>query len=158
MDIEPLSTSLIERYLDSRELQYYHGRGGKDMLVLFGSDHGRLHANLQICGKRADVLLVSVTPAVYYPASDRSRLLELVNEWNRDTHWPKAYVRETSRPNRIAVVGENGYPLPDGVHPEALANFVDCTVNYASDLFDRIANAISLPSAQSLEEWLDRTG
>jgi hypothetical protein len=158
VEVEPLSTALIERYLQARELRYYQGRGGKDLLVLFTTDHGRLHVNLQICGKRGDVLVVAVSPAAYYHAADRSRLMELVNEWNRDTHWPKAFVRETARPNRITVVGENAYPLPGGIHSEALASFVDCTVEYATDLFDKIAEAISLPSAQALEEWLDRTG
>ena len=85
-------------------------------------------------------------------------MTQLVNEWNRDTHWPKAFAREASQPSRIGVVGESAYPLADGIHSEALANFVDCTVEYATDLFDKIAEAISLPSAQALEEWLDRTG
>jgi hypothetical protein len=158
VNIEPLSTALIERYLESRQLRYYQGSGGKDTLLLFTSDHGRMHVNLQIGGKRADVLVVVVTPAAYYHASDRPRLTELVNEWNRDTHWPKAFVRETMQPNRITVVGENAYPLPAGIHQEALGNFIECTIEYATDLFNKVAEAVSLPSAQSLEEWLDRTG
>jgi hypothetical protein len=49
-------------------------------------------------------------------------------------------------------------PLTDGIHVEALVNFVDCTIECAARLFDKIAQAISLPSAQTLEQWLDRTG
>jgi len=50
VEVEPLSTALIERYLESRGLRYYQGRGGKDLLVLFTTDQGRLHVNLQIWG------------------------------------------------------------------------------------------------------------
>jgi hypothetical protein len=156
VDIEPLSRELIERYLDSRELRYYQGRGGRDFLVLFSTDQGRLHVNLGISGR--DVLVVSATPANYYVAAERARLTQLVNDWNRDTHWPKAFVREVSQPNRIGVVGETAYPLANGIHDEALGNFIDRTIECAIQLFDKIAESMSLPSVQTMEQWLSSSG
>jgi hypothetical protein len=84
--------------------------------------------------------------------------MEAVNDWNRDTHWPKAFVRETSQPNRVGVVGETSFPLTEGIHFEGLAEFIGYTIRCATDLFDKITQAINLPSTQVLEQWLNRTG
>ncbi len=157
MTIEPLSPQLIERYLDSRDLRFYRDRDGKGFLVLFSTKHGKLHVNLRTSGKRGDVLVISASPAGHYPAAERYRVMEVVNEWNRDTHWPKAFVRDTSQPNQIGVVGESSFPLSKGIHFEAVAEFIRYTTRCARDLFDKIAEAISLPSTETLERWLDHT-
>jgi Putative bacterial sensory transduction regulator len=155
--IESLSPQLIERYLDSRDLRFYRDHDGKGFLVLLSTKHGKLQVNLRTSGKRGDVLVISVSPAMHYPAAERSRLMKVVNDWNRDTHWPKAFVRKTSQPNRIGVVGETSFPLSKGIHFEAVAEFIGYTTRCAPDLFDKIAEAISLPSTETLERWLDRT-
>ncbi|GLE52659.1 YbjN domain-containing protein [Mycobacterium montefiorense] len=159
MQIEPLSTELIERYLCSRQLRFFRSDdGGEFMMVLSNYERGKLHVNLRINGLRPDILEISVSPARYYHASERPRLMELVNEWNRDNHWPKAFVRETAATNYVNVVGESAYLLTDGVHLAALGNFIRSTVEYGADLIDKIEQAICLPSADALEEWMDRTG
>ncbi len=84
--------------------------------------------------------------------------MELVNNWNRDTHWPKAFCAR----NRAAP-GQRGRRerLPaHRRHPTlaALGNFIRSTVEYGTDLFTKIEQAIALPSAQALEQWMDRTG
>ncbi|WP_156746915.1 hypothetical protein [Mycobacterium sp. E2733] len=56
------------------------------------------------------------------------------------------------------MVGESAYLLTDGIHIEALGNLVRSTVGYGPDLFQKIERAICLPSAGTLEEWMDRTG
>jgi hypothetical protein len=159
MQIEPLSTDLIERYLRSRHLRFFRSDDGEEfMLLLSNFERGKLHVNLRINGLRRDVLEVSITPAGYYEAAARPRLMELVNDWNRDTHWPKAFVRETAAPNHVTVVGESAYLLTDGIHLAALGNLITSTVEYGVDLFAKIEQAASLPSAEALEEWMDRTG
>ncbi|SPM33347.1 hypothetical protein MRAB57_1151 [Mycobacterium rhizamassiliense] len=159
MQIEPLSAELIERYLVSRELRFFRSDDGEDfLLVLSNYERGKLHVHLRINGLRRDILEISVSPAAYYPATERPRLMELVNEWNRDNHWPKAFVRETPQPSHVGVVGETAYLLADGIHVAALGNFIKSGVEYGADLFAKIDQAISLPSADALEEWMDRTG
>lgn len=158
MEIEPLSTELIERYLRSRHLRFFRSDDGEEfMMVLSNYERGKLHVNLRINGLRRDILEISVSPAGYYPASDRPRLMELVNDWNRDTHWPKAFVRETAQPSHVSVVGECAYLLTDGIHLDGLGNFIKSTAEYGTDLIEKIERAISLPSADALEEWMDRT-
>jgi hypothetical protein len=159
MQIEPLSTELIERYLRSRELRFFRSDDGEEfMMVLSNYEQGKLHVNLRINGLRRDIVEISISPAAYYQARDRPRLMELLNDWNRDTHWPKAFVRETPHPSRISVVGEGAYLLSDGIHLAALGNFIRSTVEHAADLFKKIEQAVCLPSAHALEEWMDRTG
>ncbi|MCV7409995.1 hypothetical protein AWC05_22970 [Mycobacterium florentinum] len=159
MEIEPLSPELVERYLRSRHLRFFRSDDGEEfMMVLSNYERGKLHVNLRINGLRRDILEISVSPAGYYQASDRPRLMELVNGWNRDTHWPKAFVRETAQPSHVNVVGESAYLLTDGIHLDALGNFIKSTVEYGTDLIEKIERAVCLPSADALEEWMDRTG
>jgi Putative bacterial sensory transduction regulator len=158
MEIEPLSTELIQRYLQSRQLRFFRSDDGEEFMVLSTYERGKLHVNLRINGLRRDVLEISISPAGYYQAAERPRLMELVNDWNRDAHWPKAFVRETAKPGHVSVVGENAYLLTDGIHIEALGNFIRASVEYGADLFEKIERALCLPSAHALEQWMDRTG
>ena len=144
--------------MDSRGLRFYRSRDGKGLLVLFSTEHGKLQVNLRASGIRSDVLVISISSATYNLAEDRSRLMDLVNDWNRDTFWPKAFVRQTSQPGRIAVVGETAFPLTDGIHIDALGNFINSSIRAGAKLFDKVARATAVPSVRTLEEWLDRTG
>jgi hypothetical protein len=158
MQIEPLSTELIERYLRSRQSRFFRSDDGEEFLLLSSYERGKLHVNLRINGLRRDILEISISPPGFYQAGERRRLMELVNDWNRDTHWPKAFVQETARPSHVSVVGESAYLVTDGIHLPALGNFVKSTVEYGADLFDKIEQALGLPSAHALEQWMDRTG
>ncbi|OBI16359.1 hypothetical protein A5714_11235 [Mycobacterium sp. E2462] len=157
MQIEPLSTELIERYLRSHPLRFFRSDDGEEFLLTSPHSRGKLSITLRINGLRRDILEVSISPAAHYPAAERPRLLELVNEWNRDTHWPKAFVRETPHPGHVSVVGENAYLLTHGIHPQALGDLVRSTVEHGADLFDKIERSLRQPSADVLERWLDRT-
>lgn len=157
MQIEPLTTELIERCLQSRRLRFFRSDDGEEFLLLSNYERGRLHITVRIDGVRRDLLEISISPAGYYPAAERPRLMELVNDWNCDTHWPKAFLRDTVRPNHVSVVGENAYLLSDGIHLEALASLIKSAVEYGRDLFTKIEQAVNLPSADALEEWMDRT-
>ena len=158
MHIEPLSTELVERYLQLRSFRFFRDNDGGDFLLLFSSERCQLHVQIAVTGRDRDVLAIRVSHVDYYAASDRGRLTELVNEWNRDTHWPKAFVRETSNPSHVGVNGESAYLLTQGIHLEALAALIDCAIGCSMDLFDKIAESLELPSAQTLETWLRPTG
>lgn len=154
MNIEPLTPELIERYLDLHDLKFFRGRDRDEFLILMSGSDSRLHIHLGISGPDRNVLAIRVTPVENYAAAERARLMELVNEWNRDTYWPKAFVRETSNPAQVGVVGESSFPLADGIHFEALTRYIDHTLRASFELFDKIGRAIRLPSAQTLEAWL----
>lgn len=158
MNIEPLTPELIERYLDLYNLKFFRGRDRdrdrEEFLILMSGGESRLHIHIGIGGPDRNVLAIRVTPVENYAAAERARLMELVNEWNRDTYWPKAFVRETSNPAQVGVAGETSFPLGDGIHFEAFTRYIDHTLTASFGLFDKIGRAIRLPSAQTLEAWL----
>ncbi len=155
MSIEPFDAGMIERYLGLRELQFDRGSDGRDFIALIGSQQSKFRIWLRVSGPARNLLTIRISEAERYGAAQRNRLLELVNEWNRDTRWPKAYVRETSDPGRVAVVAENCYPLTEGIHFAAFTVFADATIAGAVRLFERISQSIELPSAHTLQLWLD---
>jgi hypothetical protein len=145
---------LIERYLELRGLRFNRAGNGREFLALVRAERGEVRVRLRVSGSKRNILTIRVTPAEHYQATQRQRLMELVNKWNRDTRWPKGYVRETSRTDRVGVVAENCYPLMDGIHFEAFTRYVDYTIAGAAELFDTISQGIELPSAHTLDLWL----
>jgi hypothetical protein len=154
MLIEEFNHELIERYLELRGLQFNRAGNGREFLVPLGGEHSGVRVRLRISGSKSNILTIRVTPAEHYQTTQRHRLMELVNGWNRDTRWPKAYVRETSTPDLVGVVAENCYPLMDGIHFEAFTRYVDYAIGGAVELFDTISQGIELPSARTMDLWL----
>jgi hypothetical protein len=154
MLIEEFNAQLIERYLELRRLQFNRASNGREFLVQVRTEHCKVRVRLRVSGSKRNILTIRVTPAEHYQATQRQRLMELVNGWNHDTRWPKAYVRETSSPDRVGVVAENCYPMMDGIHFEAFTRYVDYTIGGAVELFDTISRGIELPSARTLDLWL----
>jgi hypothetical protein len=86
MQIEPVSTELIERCLDARGTRFYRGGDGERYLVLLSSEHRRLHVQIGLNRRDRGVVAIRVSSAEHFAAGQRTRLMELVNEWNRETH------------------------------------------------------------------------
>jgi hypothetical protein len=154
MHIEEFDAAMIERYLALRGLVFGRGDDGRDFVLPMSCEAGRLRVRLRVSGSSRRLVTIRLRRAEHYDATHRNRLMELVNEWNRDYRWPKAYVRETSDPARIEVVGENCFPLTEGIHFEAFTALVDFTIRGAVELFEKIGPAVELPSARTLERWL----
>jgi hypothetical protein len=70
-----------------------------------------------------------------YSLDTKSNLLELVDEWNRETLWPKVYTH-TSDDGVVRLIGESQMVVTGGV---VLAQFAASVVNWvqASIEFDR---------------------
>lgn len=156
MDIEKFGTDLVERYLHQRGLRYHRDRHGGRFSMMISTARCDLLGQLDVHGPDRGLLDIRISE--FRAATERTRLMELVNEWNRETRWPKAFVYETADPARIGVAGENAYPLTHGIHFQALATFVDTTIGGAIELFEWIRRTVDLPSAQTLERWLGETG
>ncbi len=154
MHVEKFNADLIERYLELRRLRFNRADNGREFVVAMRGERCKMRVRLRISGSKRNILTLRVTPADHYQATQRQRLMELVNKWNHDTRWPKAYVRETSSPDRVGVVAENCYPMMDGIHFEALTRYIDYTIGGAAELFDTISQGIELPSAHTLDLWL----
>ena len=62
MQIEPLSTELIDRYLRSRQLRFFRSDDGEEFMMLPSYERGKLHVNLRINGLRRDIFEISISP------------------------------------------------------------------------------------------------
>lgn len=156
MNVEPFGTAMIEQYLRARSWHFFCDEYG-DFLVLITSGARELQVRLCANGSHGDVFAIVVRTAEKFPVSDRGRLLEAVNRWNREKRWPKSFVQETSDATTLRIIGENSFPLMDGVHFELFATLADFTINTAARMFEYIAELLAVPSAETLEGWLRRT-
>lgn len=71
-----------------------------------------------------------------FAPSRRQTALLLVNDWNRDRIWPKAYLR--SEGARMAVYAEMSVDLGAGVTDEQLATHLTCGLGTAGRLFSAL--------------------
>jgi hypothetical protein len=154
MYVERFDAEMIQRYLELRGFRFRRNDDGRDFLALISNEQRQLQVRLRVSGSSRNVLTIRASGREHYAAAHRNRLMDRVNQWNREARGPKAYVRETSDSREIAVVGENCYPLSEGIHFEAFTGFVDFTIAGAFELFDKIDRAVELPSAQTLAVWL----
>lgn len=111
---EPLSTNLIERYLRARGRRYFRGHHDAEFFFVANA-HLRLHVHLEISPAYRDVFTIRVSPAYFFPATDHTRLAEIVNAWNLQNHEVTAIVHGSSDPHRIGVAAERS--LIRGPHP-----------------------------------------
>lgn len=102
---EPLSTNLIERYLRARGRRYFRGHHDAEFFFVANA-HLRLHVHLEISPAYRDVFTIRVSPAYFFPATDHTRLAEIVNAWNLQNHEVTAIVHGSSDPHRIGVAAE----------------------------------------------------
>lgn len=70
----------------------------KDRSAFFfvANAHLRLHVHLEISPAYRDVFTIRVSPAYFFPATDHTRLAEIVNAWNLQNHEVTAIVHGSS--------------------------------------------------------------
>ena len=141
MTTEPFGTELIERYLRARKLRYFRGCHDGEFFFLLTVGHERLHVHLEAAA--ADHVTVRVTPANFFPAADRPRLQQFIDNWNVESRRATAIVHESSDPTRIGVVVENSYPIGRGMQLEDFAGLADNTIRSAIKLFAEITPTVS---------------
>ena len=67
-------TRLIERYLHTRQVQYFRGHHDDEYFFLVNAYHGRLHVHLEPCGAGGTAVRVTITAERYYPAEQLDRV------------------------------------------------------------------------------------
>lgn len=144
--IEPLSPSLIERYLCTRGSQYFCGQHDGEFFYVANTRPRRLHVHLEISTGHNDLLLIRVAPACFFPASDRPWLTHLADTWNRQDHDVTAVVHGSSDPQRIGVVARRTQWIAGSVAFDDFAGFVDRTIAAAIEFFAELSPVVELPS------------
>lgn len=89
-----------------------------------------------VLGERDEVLQIRGRAARTLPVERRAAALLVVNDWNRDRIWPKAYLR--AEEDGLALYGETSTDLEHGVTDAQLLRLVDCGLSTAIQLFDAV--------------------
>ncbi|CKM31669.1 Hypothetical protein ERS181412_00837 [Mycobacterium tuberculosis] len=89
---------------------------------------------------------IRVSPAYFFPATDHTRLAEIVNAWNLQNHEVTAIVHGSSDPHRIGVAAERSL-IRDRIRFDDFATFVDNAVSAATELFGQLTAAGLPPTA-----------
>src|SRR5260370_14380189 len=134
MRSESSGTELIERYLRARGRRYFRGHHDGEYFFILTVGHERLHVHLEISPADRHALTVRTTPAYFFPAAERVRLLEFADNWNRSGRRATAIVFESCDQTRIGVVAEDSYSLAPDVPFEEFADRADDTITSAVQL------------------------
>lgn len=147
---EPASTNFIERYLCARGRRYFRGQHDDEYFFVADTHLRRLHVHLETCPVHPDVFTVRVTPACFFPATDRALLARVAERWNQQNSAVIAVVHESSDPRRIGVAATKSHSMADFDDFASFARFVDGSFGAAIDLFDQLSPAVELPSTPLL--------
>lgn len=135
MTSEPLDANLIERYLCTHGSRYFRGARDGEYFYVANTRPRRLHVHLEISPEHPDMLLIRVTPACFFPVSDRPWLAQLADSWNKQNHEVTVVVHGSSDPQRIGVVARRSQLMRGGVDFGEFTVFVDCTIAAAIEFF-----------------------
>ena len=135
---EPLSPSLIERYLCTRGSRYFRGQHDGEYFYLANTRPRRLHVHLEVSPAHDDVLMIRVAPAAFFPAVDRSWLTHLADTWNSAERGVTAVVHGSSDPDRIGVAARRSQWIRGSIAFEDFATFVDATIAAAIEFFGEL--------------------
>jgi hypothetical protein len=142
----PLCANLIERYLCTRGSRYFRGQHDGEFFYVANTRPHRLHVHLEISPTQGDVLMIRVTPASFFPATDRPLLMHFADTWNRQDREVIAIVHGSSDPQRIGVVARRSQWIRKDIDFEDFASFVDGTIADAIDLFGQLPPTPELQS------------
>jgi hypothetical protein len=149
---EPLSATLIERYLCTRGRRYFRGHHDGEFFFVADAHPRRLYVHLEISPAQPDVFIIRVAPACFFPAVDYAQLAEFADTWNRHNWEVTAIVHGSSDPQRIGVTAQQSQWTRDGVRFDDFAVFIDRTLAAAIDLFSELTPAAELSSTPLLRD------
>jgi hypothetical protein len=155
MSNESFGTELIERYLLARGRRYFRGQHDGEYFFILTVGHTRLHVHIEVPPADQDTVKVRVTPANFYPAADRSRLMTIADKWNAETRQAQAVVYESCDQTRIGVVAEQSYRLAPGMRFEEFSGLADNTIRSAVKLFADMTPLVEQTPART---WLRDAG
>src|SRR5260221_13336954 len=88
-----------------------------------------------------------------YSVDRKSELLDVLDEWNRDTLWPKVYTH-TNEEGVVRVIGESQMVIPAGVNIDffvaTTVSWVQAAVGFHCWLADRLMLEAELGAAMQL--------
>jgi hypothetical protein len=154
LKIKRMNTScatLIERYMSTCGLRFFRGQHDGEYFFVVNADK-RLHVHLEVSPSFSDVLTIRVTPASFYPVSNRPWLTQFADTWNEQNREVTAIVHGSSDPQRVGVVARRSQWIREGMSLEDFAAIVDHTLTAAIDLFAEVTPVVELPCRFQAEQ------
>jgi len=153
MSTQPCGADLIDRYLLDRGRRHFRGHHDGEYFFILSVGHERLHVHFEVSGPDRDTVTVRITPAYFFPAADRDRLLAITERWNRECGQITTLVFESCDQSRVGVVAENSWPMAGTMPFDGFADAADSTIRSAVELFTEVT-----AGACPLGTWLKDAG
>lgn len=138
--VQKFDRSMIERFLKSRNLKYLVDSEG-NYRVEFAYDEStgcELTVLLIAAGSRRQIYQIVVLSDKRIPRKDWERAIMACNTWNKENHWPKAYlyVSDPSKDNFGMIMLEGQIDLEKGIHQELFDDFTDTIIVAAHSFWE----------------------
>jgi hypothetical protein len=92
-----------------------------------------------------------------YPLDQKAELVDVLDEWNRDTLWPKVYTH-TNEEGVVRLIGESQMVIPGGVNIDyfiaTTVNWIQAAVGFHGWLLDRLGLEADVDSVENVESAL----
>ena len=161
-NIDGFSQARIGASLVRQELRWLRAPEGA-FVVDFATEVGPMRVLLSAEGTDGSILVVRVTSARSFGPDYWPALLALVNIWNQDYRFAKAYTTFVDD-DRAVVVAEFQVALGSGVHDELLDQITAVAIDAGVGFHRFVTEKLIEPgvsqealSAEELESWLHRS-
>ena len=112
---------------------------------------------LMFRGENQELFAVRTFYEREYPVEKKGELLDVIDEWNRDTLWPKVYTH-TNEEGVVRLIGESQLAVPSGVNIDffvaTTVNWVQAAVGFHGWLIDRLGLESEVESVVTVDSSL----
>jgi hypothetical protein len=145
-------SALVAQLLEQVDLKY----GTDDEGDLVASWAG-FRVYLMFRGENQELFAVRTFYEREYPVEKKGELLDVIDEWNRDTLWPKVYTH-TNEEGVVRLIGESQLAIPAGVNIDffvaTTVNWIQAAVGFHGWLIDRLGLESEVESVETVDSSL----
>lgn len=130
--LAPLTKDRIKSVLERLEIAYSVDSDGD---VGAGWEAGSFFFLVE--GQSEELLCVRGQWRARLTPSEYGQAIEVCNDWNRETRWPKTYARHADE-DTVAINAELNIDFEQGVTDEQLQQQIQCVVSTGLSFFDKL--------------------
>jgi hypothetical protein len=83
---------------------------------------------------------------------NRTFVMQMLNDWNREKLWPKAFIREDEDGLQNSIYGEATFDFSEGVTSKQLHYTLDYSLQCTLQLFEHLGSLVGPDSAQESDQ------
>lgn len=127
--VQKLSPEMVEAFLASIGWRYLRDKDSNfEVQFSYQEDiECALRFSLLLQGRNRDIYYLRMRSDKYVKRSDWPRYMYLVNRWNSERRWPKAYleIQDPATSQRGEIILEQQMDLEQGIHQELLDDYTN---------------------------------